>query len=218
MGIIKDKDLIYDVMNYDVVLVATSIKNHLSNGIQRKLAKSFPWIDEANNETLYDDKKKLGTCTVSQKDGYPTFVLCYIFTGRFRPDIKPDMVDYDALASCLNLVAKNFHGKKIACTVLGHSEFEGGGEKKKCLSLIENYLYNETVTVYDYKQLSWREEQDKLYHETEQLRLNNEITVCEYYNRKKKLLWESIHGYYSQPPENISYRALIRELKNNNNK
>ena len=40
--IVKDRDLIYEVYDYDLILVGTSIMNNLGNGFQYKVGLNFP--------------------------------------------------------------------------------------------------------------------------------------------------------------------------------
>ena len=95
MMIIEDRDLIYDVKDYDIVLVGLNIMNTMGNGFPHKVAVSFRKVSEVNKGTAYGDPRKLGTVKVVP--GEPTFCLCYISRGRYRPDIIPDAVDYEAL-------------------------------------------------------------------------------------------------------------------------
>ena len=138
MKIIEDRDLIYDVKDYDIVLVGLNIMNTMGNGFPHKVAVSFKNVARSNKETAYGDPKKLGTVKVIK--GEPTFCLCYISRGRYRPDRIPDTVDYEALASCLSLINKNLPGLKVATTIIGHSEFEGGGDRERILKLLEEKL------------------------------------------------------------------------------
>ena len=118
MTIIEDKDLIYDVKDYDVVLVGLNIMNTMGNGFPHKVAVSFKSVAQSNKETAYGDPKKLGSVRVVKTDG-PMFALCYISRGRYRPDRIPDTVDYEALASCLSLVNRAFKGLRVATTIIG---------------------------------------------------------------------------------------------------
>ena len=139
VNIVKDRDLILDLFNYDVILVGTSIINQLGNGFQRKVGINFPAVYEAvKTSGGYGDNRRLGkTLTI---EGQPAFVLCYITKGRFRPDIRPDALEYEALDKCLEHVATQFPEKKIATTIIGASPFEGGGDRDKVLALIEKHF------------------------------------------------------------------------------
>ena len=151
ISIVENKSLIYDVPNYDVILVPTSINNALGNGFQYEIKKAFPQVDVINKTTPYGDIRKLGTVQVTEVDNI-TFCLLYINKGRYRPDINPDYLDYNALESCMKLINENFKDKKIASTIIGHDRYEGDGNKEKILSIIENNSNNINLTLYDYEQ------------------------------------------------------------------
>lgn len=197
--IIKNIDLIYHVKEYDVVLIGTSIKNSLGDGFQHKVGRSFPYVIEANNKTRYNDKSKLGTVNVVGKN--PAFCLCYIHCGRYRPDLYPDVVNYEALEKCLDLIDRNFKGKKIASTIIGGNEFEGGGNPERCLELMRNTLKDCDVFVYDYKQIPFRDEDNHKYMAIVEMRTRGEINSEEYLKMKKKFLWEKKYGLYKQMEE-----------------
>lgn len=202
MTIIEDRDLIYDVKKYDVVLVGLNIMNAMGNGFPHKVAVSFKNVAKSNKETAYGDPKKLGTVRVVRgtPEG-PYFALCYISRGRYRPDKVPDTVDYEALESCLGLVNKTFNGLKVATTIIGHSEFEGGGDKEKIMELLEKKLSDVDLYVYDYEQIDYRLEDNLTYKTIRNDYLTKKITKEEYYERKKKYVWERTFGIYTPMPE-----------------
>ena len=197
--IIKNVDLIYHVKEYDVVLIGTSIKNSLGDGFQHKVGRSFPYVIEANNKTRYNDKSKLGTVNVVGEN--PVFCLCYIHCGRYRHDLYPDVVSYEALEKCLDLINWNFKGKRIASTIIGGNEFEGGGNPERCLEIMRNTLKDCDVSVYDYKQIPFRDEDNHKYMAIVEMRTRGEITSEEYLKRKKRFLWEKKYGLYKQMEE-----------------
>ena len=197
--IIKNVDLIYHVKEYDVVLIGTSIKNSLGDGFQHKVGRSFPYVIEANNKTRYNDKSKLGTVNVVGEN--PVFCLCYIHCGRYRPDLYPDVVSYEALEKCLDLINWNFKGKRIASTIIGGNEFEGGGNPERCLEIMRNTLKDCDVSVYDYKQIPFRDEDNHKYMAIVEMRTRGEITSEEYLKRKKRILREKKYGLYKQMEE-----------------
>lgn len=197
--IIKDKDLIYDVKEYDIVLVGVNIMNSKGNGFQNKVYRNFPEVYIAHRDSNYADKSKLGT--VSVVPGEPTFCLCYISKGRYRPDKFPDTVEYDSLEECITLVAENFEDKKIASTIMGWSEYEGGGDKEKILKIFKKVFKDVDITLYDYEQLDWRYEENNKLREIQRQRLNGEISVDEYYEKKKRFLWEKKYGIYTKMTE-----------------
>ena len=202
MTIIEDKDLIYDVRDYYAVLVGVNIMNTMGNGFPHKVAVSFKNVAKMNKETAYGDPKKLGSLRVVRgvPEG-PFFALCYISKGRYRPDKVPDTVDYEALASCLTLANKVFKGKKVATTIIGHSDYEGGGDREKILKLLEEKMPDVDLYVYDYEQVDYRLEDNLTYKTIRNDYLLKKITKEEYYERKKKYLWERTLGIYVPMPE-----------------
>ncbi len=212
MKIIKDKDLIYDIKDYDVVLVGLNIMNTMGNGFQHKVALSFKNVAMCNKETAYGDPRKLGTVHVVRgKPNGPLFALCYISRGRYRPDKVPDTVDYKALADCLDLIKKTFPTSKIATTIMGYSEFEGGGDRDKILGIMKKHLDGMNVYVYDYEQIDYRLEDNLTYKTIKNDYFSGKITKEEYYERKKKYLWERTIGFYTPIPEG-SYSDIKKLL------
>ena len=203
--IVQDRDLIYDVKDYDLVLVGLNIMNTMGNGFPHKVAVSFKNVARVNKTTPYGDPKKLGTVKVvpGKADGCPiaTFALCYISRGRYRPDKVPDTVDYEALASCLSLVNKNFPGRKVATTIIGHSDYEGGGDRERILKMLEELTPDLDVYVYDYEQIDYRLEDNLTYKTIRNDYLLKNINKEEYYERKKKYVWERTLGLYVPMPE-----------------
>lgn len=155
MNIIKDKDLIFDTDQYDVILVGTSIYCMLTNGFQSKMALKYPFIEKRNNELPYGDYKKLGTRLTCQEGNSPIISLMFICN---YPNKKRVFIDYDALTNCLSTALNEFKGKSIATTVLGSSEFDGNGEKDKIIDIIKNCDYTDNLTLYDYVQIDKNKE------------------------------------------------------------
>lgn len=207
---IDGRDLITDIMDYDVILIGTGTKNSLGNGFQKKVARSFPEVNKANKLTRYADPRKMGTVNVVE--GCPVFCLCYIHNGRYRPDIYPDVVNYDALEKCLNTVNNLFKGKKVASTIIGHSPFEGGGDKEKCMGLMEKCLTEIDLTVYDYEQINFRDEDNHIYRGICEDRESGKITKDEYFQRKKEFLWQKHFGYFLPMPKGLTMSDLKRIL------
>lgn len=155
ISIIKDIDLYEHLNEYDVILIGTNLYCTMSQGIQLNVMLNYPYVYNKNLETKYGDMSKLGTILECKSDGEPTFCLCFITKGyNFRPDLEKDYLSYEALEKCLNLVNIVYKGKKIACPLLGHSKFEGNGDKEKIMDIFNNTLTDVDATVYDYRQKS----------------------------------------------------------------
>lgn len=144
---VKDKEPIWDTDKFDVLLIGTSIYNRLDGGFQSKIKFKYPIVDEENNKTKYADVSKLGSrLTVGTA---PKISLMYICN---YPTTKQETLDYDALDRCLKTANAEFKGKKVLMTIVGSSEFDGNGDRDKCLKLIEENTKDLDVTIYDYEQ------------------------------------------------------------------
>ena len=178
LKIIKDKDPIWDTDKFDVILIGTSIYNQLNGGFQSKMKYKYPMVDEKNRETKYADFSKLGTrITINNT---PIISLMYI-CGYPRPNI--DTVDYDSLTKCLLTANAEFRGKKVMATILGSSQFDGNGDKDKCLKIIEDSTKDLDITLYDYEQKKRADEirEQKMYLKSLQ------YTDIEKYNKLKNV-------------------------------
>lgn len=178
LKIIKDKDPIWDTDKFDVILIGTSIYNQLNGGFQSKMKYKYPIVDEKNRETKYADFSKLGTrITINDT---PIISLMYI-CGYPRPNI--DTVDYDSLTKCLLTANAEFRGKKVMATILGSSQFDGNGDKDKCLKIIEDSTKGLDITLYDYEQKKRADEirEQKMYLKSLQ------YTDIEKYNKLKNV-------------------------------
>lgn len=178
LKIIKDKDPIWETDNFDVILIGTSIYNQLNGGFQSKIKYKYPIVDEKNRETKYADFSKLGTrITINDT---PIISLMYI-CGYPRPNI--DTVDYDSLTKCLLTANAEFRGKKIMATIIGSSQFDGNGDKDKCLKIIKDSTKDLDITLYDYVQKKRIDEirEQKMYLKSLQ------YTDIEKYNKLKNV-------------------------------
>lgn len=175
--IIKDVDLYGHFNEYDVILIGTNLYCTMSHGIQLKVMLNYPYVFNKNLETKYGDIDKLGTILECESEGEPTFCLCFITKGyNFRPDLESDYLSYEALENALKLVNIRYKGKRIACTLLGSSRFDGNGDRDKIIEIFNNTLSDVECTIFDYFQKSRDEEL------TEILRGESEVKK---YDRKK---------------------------------
>ena len=152
--IIKEKEAIYDVEDYDVVLMGISTHNTLMGNFQGKMNVKYPIIEKVINKTPYGDLRKLGK-RITIDETKPIICLMYICT---YPSRKDNFIDYDALEKCLKAANVEFSGKKVLSTLLGSTKFDGRGDRDKCLSIIEECTKNLDLYVYDYNQITIKEE------------------------------------------------------------
>lgn len=147
INIIKDKEAIYETENYDVVLIGTTTHCLLCGSFQCKMGYKYPIIEKVNNSTNYGDLNKLGK-RLTITDNKPIISLLYIC--KYPPPNKSVYVDYEALEKCLTTANAEFKGKKVMTTILGASQFDGRGDREKCLEIMERCLTDVDVDVYDY--------------------------------------------------------------------
>lgn len=152
--IIKNKEAIYDIENYDVVLMGVSTHNIFMGNFQGKMAVKYPILEKVVSSTPYGDLRKLGR-RISVTDTKPTICLMYICT---YPSRKDNFIDYEALEKCLKAANAEYKGKKVITTLLGSTKFDGKGDRDKCLSIIEECTKDIDLYVYDYKQITIKEE------------------------------------------------------------
>lgn len=153
--IVKDKPLIEDVFNYDIIIVGTGIHNTLGNGFQHDIKINFPFVEDALKKTPYADKRKLGTVTVVKST--PLYCLGFIHSGGYRKDLNPVYLDYQALNDVLHLIDNNFENKRIASSFIGCSEFDGNGDKERVLDMFNSLTGENEYFLYDYEQRDYRE-------------------------------------------------------------
>lgn len=205
--IVENKQLINDVFNYDTILVGTSINNALGNGFQYQVKKNFPIVDKINKETKYGDKRKMGTVKVVGTT--PVFCLLYINKGGYRTDINPVFLNYEALENCMKLINENFKGKRIASTILGHSKYEGNGDRERILEILERNSNNIELFLYDFTQDDYVKERDSRWKNI--VSQIGKITTEEYRELKKHFFWQNAFGIFKPMPKNVSEKEL-REL------
>lgn len=189
---IKDIDLINDIEKYEVVLIGTNIYNTLGNGLQRKIRKKYPLVHKENLKTKYADREKLGT-TLTVDIGNLKIILCYI-TGypNARPDINADYLDYDALEKCISYVNNAYSGKEIATTLLGSSRFDGNGDSKKILKILEANSQNLNLHIYDYYQMSRDEENKAQWLEIQKYK-NSDYELYKKLSQERKKNWKNTY-------------------------
>ena len=164
ISIIKDKDLMNDIDNYDLILVPTNVYCTLSQGFQREVALNYPYVRNINLRTNYGDINKLGSIIYceddKQKEKFCLLYICKGYPPRPKKGELMDYLSYDSLESCLKKINILYKGLNIASPLLGCSRFDGNGNKEKVMDIINNTVTNFNLTLYDYEQKT-REEKLK---------------------------------------------------------
>jgi len=187
--IVKDVDLAEHFAEYDAVLIGTNIYQQMANGVQLAVMLDYPYVYNRNLETRYGDPKKLGTILECKEEGEPTFCLCFICKGNFRPDLCKDFLSYESLEKCLQLVNILYRGKRIAAPLLGASRFDGNGDKERILDIFKGCVTDVDLTIYDYHQKS----REELWKEQLTRELKMRDTDREAHKqmiRERKAMWE----------------------------
>lgn len=184
INLVRNKDLIWETDNYDVILVGTSIYCMLSNGFQGKINLKYPFLEEENNKTSYGNLNKLGTRITINKENTPIISLMYICK---HPHKTREFISYDALEQCLRTAMAEFKGKKIATTLLGCSVFDGNGDKDKILNIIEDCTKGYNLDVYDYKQLDKNDEIELIKRKIISTKDTNPEKYQEMWNKREEI-------------------------------
>ena len=186
INIIKDVDLYEHLNEYDVILIGTNIYCSMGQGIQLQVMLNYPYVYNKNLETKYGDMEKLGTILECAEDGEPTFCLCFIVKGNFRPDLQKDYLYYESLENCLKLINILYKGKKIACPLLGASRFDGNGDKDRIMEIFNECITDVELTIFDYFQLSRDEQVTKVYKYEAELKKTDRKAYYEAVRKRKK--------------------------------
>ena len=180
----KNKDLIWETDNYDVILVGTSIYCMLSNGFQGKMNLKYPFLEEDNNKTSYGNLNKLGTRITIERENSPIISLMYICK---HPHKTREFISYDALERCLRTAMAEFKDKKIATTLLGCSVFDGNGDRDKILGIMEDCTKGYSLDVYDYKQLDKNDEIELIKRKIISTKDTNPEKYQEMWNKREEI-------------------------------
>jgi hypothetical protein len=186
INVIKDVDLYNHVGEFDVVLVGTNNYCMMSQGIQLNIMLNYPYVYDKNLETKYGDPEKLGTVLECASEGEPTFCLCFICGGNFRPDLQKDYLSYESLEKCLKLVNILYKGKNVATTLLGASRFDGNGDKEKIMEIFNNCITDVNLTIYDYYQKSRSEQLNEIRNKELEVREKDRKAYYEMVRKRKK--------------------------------
>ena len=168
--IIKDVDIVGHFSEYDVILIGTNIYQQMANGVQLAVMLDYPYAYNKNLDTKYGDPKKLGTILECTEKDEPTFCLCFICKGNFRPDLSKDFLSYESLEKCLKLINVLYRDKRVATTLLGTSRFDGNGDREMVMDIFRKCIKDVKLTIYDYEQKSRPEIMKEVYDKEQEVR------------------------------------------------
>ena len=205
MKIIRDKQLIEDVYEYDVILYGMSINNSMNNGFSYDIALNFPEVKKEEDLSGYGDTRKYGKIHEVVVGENLIFCACYCYNVGLKKR-SAVFIDYDDLKACLKIIAKKYKGKKIASPIIGSSQYDGCGDKSRIIA-IYNEIFGDTddVTIYDFAPQDYRKER---YKEAVQLRkqyLDKVITKNEFERLRQDNEWRRLNGIFKKMPDDYLY-------------
>ena len=80
-----------------------------------------------------------------------------MYIGTY-PSRNSVYIDYVALENCLKTANAEFKGKKVMTTLLGTTKFDGKGDREKCLKIIEENTNDLDLYIYDFEQITIKDE------------------------------------------------------------
>lgn len=104
---------------FDVIMHGCNCFHTMGAGIAKTIAHTFPEALEADKKTPWGEQSKLGTVSTAkiQRDD-SEFVVVNAYT-QFQYKGRGRKVDYDAVESCFNAVARDFPSARIGYPLIG---------------------------------------------------------------------------------------------------
>lgn len=204
VNFVKDRNLIQDVFDYQVILVPMSINNSMNRGFKYEIGLNFPYVKNEQQKSPYGDRRKYGTIFPVECEGI-VFCLCYMYSTPYIKKYETDFVQYESLEKCLKSVRDKYKNKNIASVVMGVSEFDGSGDKDKILSIYNKVFVDKDITLYDYEQVDYK---TKMFREIAALHKKikeKTVTPAEYIKERSKIEWRRRYGIFKEMPENYKY-------------
>ena len=207
--IIKDRQLIEDVHNYDVILYGMGINNSMNNGFAYDIALNFPIVKETEDATGYGDIRKYGEINEVETESL-LFCACYSYNVGLKRKNNGEFIDYAALENCLHKIHNKYKGKHIASPIIGQDKYDGNGDKDKLTKLYEQVFSDCDITLYDFIQQDFRTERYKEAVELRKKYKNREITRDEFTYGKKLNEWKRLHGIFKKMPDGFVYNEKCK--------
>ena len=207
MRIIKNKQLIEDIYNYDVVLFGMGINNAMNKGFSYDIALNFPDVRVNENSTGYGDLRKYGKIHETKTDDGVIFCACYCYNQGLKRKTNKVYVDYDLLEECLVDVYKKYKTKRIVCPIIGQDKYDGEGDKNRILEIFHRVFPDECdITLYDFIQQDFKTERYKDAVLARKRYTDGEITKDEFKHLKKINEWKRLNGIFKEMPDEFEYK------------
>ncbi|MES0862489.1 macro domain-containing protein [Ruegeria sp. SCPT10] len=114
-------DLIHLAMDghFDVIIHGCNCFHTMGAGVAKTIAQRFPEAYEADKQTSYGERSKLGTIsTATITRGAVSFVVVNAYT-QFDWRGRGRRADYDAISGCFEDVARRFLKSRIGYPLIG---------------------------------------------------------------------------------------------------
>ena len=214
MKIIKDKQLIEDVFQYNLILYGMGINNAMNKGFAYDIALNFPEVKISENASGYGDLRKYGKIRETKISPQLSFCACYCYNIGFKQRNNGVFIDYQSLEKSLEIVRRQYKNKKIACPIIGQDAYDGNGDKDKIIDIFKKVFGEDSnIVLYDFVQQDFRKERYKeavLLHKDF---IDGKITKEEFIHLKKLNEWKRCNGIFQNMPEEFEYKPK-RKAKN----
>jgi O-acetyl-ADP-ribose deacetylase (regulator of RNase III) len=130
---------------FDVIAHGCNCFNTMGGGIALQIARVWPEVKAADKRTVEGDRAKLGTCLpVRVCDNGHMFDVVNAYTqfDFWSPGVR---LDYDALRSCLEWIAREYNGRRIGLPQIGAGL--AGGDWTKIQAIMNETMAGQDCTL-----------------------------------------------------------------------
>lgn len=130
--------------HFDVIVHGCNCFHAMGGGIAAEIAKRYPEAEQADNETLRGDRKKLGTFSYAVTNNGEGFIIINAYT-QFRWSGYTDVFEYEAFDTFLNRLVSFLHklysqlGREVR---IGFPKIGCGlarGNEQRIIEMLENF-------------------------------------------------------------------------------
>lgn len=138
--------------NFDILIHRCNCFNTMGGGIARQLRQRYHEVFEADRETSYGDRSKLGTYSIAvTEDG---FVVVNAYTQYLfgeDPQAKDGvLLDYDALQKAFTGIKEQFGNQNLRFGIPKIGAGLARGDWNRISEIIEGIMEGEDITVVEY--------------------------------------------------------------------
>lgn len=128
--------------DYSYLAHGCNCQRRMKSGLAKQIVENFPRVEEADNQTIKGDWKKLGTINLTE---YPEVTIINAYT-QFFYGTNSRKLDYEALYKCLEKIDELMSGEdsllipKIGCGL-------AGGNWRIVKTMIQEVLKDKNVKI-----------------------------------------------------------------------